>query len=95
MSIIRNLKKFDEYVAQRFHKISLLFEVMNDFGFDCQLPVIYELLKKNNIKVGITTSGLWDVTLARQYITDQEFGQYYIEPSKAVWKKWSMVSAQS
>ncbi len=91
MSVSKFLKNIDDYLHRFSHKESVLFEAMNSFGFNCQAPVIDALLDHPHIKVGITTSRLGDEDLTRKHITDSGYFQYFIEPKKAIWKKWNLV----
>ena len=91
MSLLHALKNIDDFCHGLSRSKSVLFEVMNGFGFECQAPVINALRAYPHINVGITTSGLGDEALTQAHTMASDHGQYFIAPKKATWKKWDLV----
>lgn len=91
MPIVKAIKSLDDVLHRRFGRISILFEVMNGFGFDCQSPVLDALRKAGKVNIGVTTSSLGDEPLVQAHIKRVGYAEYFIAREKAAWRKWDMV----
>lgn len=78
MPIVKAIKSLDDVLHRRFGRISILFEVMNGFGFDCQSPVLDALRKAGKVNIGVTTSSLGDEPLVQAHIKRVGYAEYFI-----------------
>ena len=91
MPLIQTLKNIDDYCYRFSRSKSILFEVMNGFGYECQAPIIGALLDDPNVNISITTSALGDEELTQTYIMSSPYAHHFIPPKRAIWKKWDLV----
>lgn len=91
---IKNLlRNIDDWIYEQFNQNHILFVLTNNMGFSCQAPIIAKLLKKDGIKVCVTTDRDMPVN-SIDFKTDFErqlFFDLYIPFKKAVFLKWNLI----
>ena len=82
--ILHLLRRLDDAIYEKFGPIRVIFFVMNDYGFACQLPLIKMMLLDSRFKVLITSRG--EISYPDQTTSD-ELNNHYISYSRASWIK--------
>jgi len=93
-AVLRFLRHLDDRLFSNSRKTHVLFVVEGLYGFLCQYPIIVELEKKPNLKIGITSvdkGAFEDIASSREESVEAIFRKYFIDHARAQYSKWNFI----
>lgn len=92
--IIKNFfRDLDDWFYEKLNRNHVLFVLTSGAGFACQAPLIRELLKYDNVKVGATTDRVMPLEEI-EFVNDVDrelFIRLYVPFRKAIWLKYNLI----